>query len=111
MFAPTLRHHDGRFWLVTTNVTHEGSRTFFVTAEDPTGPWSDPVPLAVDGFDPDLAWDDQGRCFVHISTMSEIVRHEIDDRSGRVIASAPAWRGTGLWCPEAPHLFRRGCSS
>jgi xylan 1,4-beta-xylosidase len=108
MFAPTLRHHDGRFWLITTNVTHAGAHTFVVTAEDPAGPWSEPMPVPVDGFDPDIAWDDEGRCFVHISTMSEIVRHRIDEGTGDVLASGSAWSGTGLHCPEAPHLFRRG---
>lgn len=110
MYAPTLRHHDGRFWLITTNVTHEGSRSFFVTAEDPAGPWSEPVPLDVAGFDPDIAWDGSGRCIVHVSTMFEIIGHHIDDRTGEVLDRWTAWSGTGLWCPEAPHLFEReGC--
>ena len=28
IYAPTLRHHDGRFWLITTNVTETGGTTF-----------------------------------------------------------------------------------
>lgn len=44
VFAPTLRHHDGRFWMITTVCTGDaGLRNFFVTAEDPVGPWSDPI--------------------------------------------------------------------
>jgi integrase/recombinase XerD len=39
IFAPTLRHHDGLFWLVTTNVS-TASHVIY-TAEDPRGPWSD----------------------------------------------------------------------
>jgi hypothetical protein len=52
IFAPTLRHHDGRFWMITTNMTDHGGH-LLVTAEDPTGPWSEPVriPGAL-GIDP-----------------------------------------------------------
>ena len=51
IYAPTLRHHDGRFWLITTNVTDGGNLLF--TATDPAGPWSEPVRVpAVIGIDP-----------------------------------------------------------
>ena len=44
VFAPTLRHHDGRYWMITTVCTLDGGlQNFFVTAEDPAGPWSDPA--------------------------------------------------------------------
>ena len=38
VYAPTIRHHDGRFFMITTNVTHAGVRNFFVTADDPGRP-------------------------------------------------------------------------
>lgn len=108
VYAPTLRHHDGRFWMITTNVTEAGSTNFFVTAEDPAGPWSDPVTIDVQGFDPDLAWDRDGSCWVHFSRAA-IHRCRIDDATGEVLDPAEAtWNGTGLLCPEAPHLLERG---
>ena len=65
VFAPTLRHHDGRFWMITTVCTGDaGLRNFFVTAEDPVGPWSDPITVDVVGIDPDLAWDEDGNCWL-----------------------------------------------
>ena len=42
IFAPTLRHHDGRFWLVTTNQAQMAQGQLIVSAEDPAGPWSHP---------------------------------------------------------------------
>ncbi|MFD8385971.1 family 43 glycosylhydrolase [Streptomyces sp. NPDC059679] len=42
IYAPNLRHHDGRFWLIVTNV-RKGGGNLIVTATDPAGPWSDPV--------------------------------------------------------------------
>ena len=64
IFAPTLRHHDGRFWMITTNWSDDGGQ-LLVHAEDPAGPWSEPVriPSAM-GIDPDLAWDDDGTCLM-----------------------------------------------
>ena len=44
IYAPTLRHHAGRFYMITTLVgspKHGGN--FYVTADDPRGPWSDPI--------------------------------------------------------------------
>ena len=65
IFAPTLRHHDGRFYMITTVASPTAATNFFVTAEDPAGPWSDPVVVDMPGIDPDLAWGDEGRCWMH----------------------------------------------
>ena len=43
IFAPTIRHHDGTFYMITTNVTYGGN--FVVTATNPAGPWSEPYYL------------------------------------------------------------------
>lgn len=77
-----------------------------VTADDPAGPWSKPVgvPL-VGGIDPDLTWDDQGRCWC---TYAGIHQVPLDPTTGQV--SGPAarlWSGTpGAHAPEAPHLYQ-----
>src|SRR5262249_8858765 len=41
IFAPTIRYHDGTFYMVTTNIENGGS--FYVTTKDPAGEWSDPI--------------------------------------------------------------------
>ena len=38
IYAPTLRYHDGTFYMVTTLIDCGGN--FYVTAKDPAGPWS-----------------------------------------------------------------------
>ena len=43
IFAPTLRHHDGRFWMITTQIDRVRDGHLLVWATDPSGPWSDPV--------------------------------------------------------------------
>ncbi|MGO9501845.1 MAG: glycoside hydrolase family 43 protein [Streptosporangiaceae bacterium] len=108
VFAPTIRYRDGRYYMITTVVGGQGATTFFVTTEDPAGPWSDPVAVAAPGIDPDMAWDDEGRCWVHYSGGAAIGRVRIDDVTGEVLEGPhEAWAGTGLQYPEAPHLFGR----
>jgi len=63
LFAPTIRHHDGVFYIINTDV--DGIGNFIVTAKDPAGPWTDPVVLPeIDGIDPDLFFDDDGRVWI-----------------------------------------------
>lgn len=43
IFAPTIRYHNGRFYMITTNVTNTGPRNFIVWTDDIRGEWSEPV--------------------------------------------------------------------
>ena len=100
IYAPTIRHHDGRFYLITTNVGGRGN--FIVTADRPEGPWSDPVWIDLPGIDPDLSWDEDGSCWCAFSG-TQIVR--IDPESGTVLEGPyHAWSGVGMKYPEGPHL-------
>ncbi len=63
VFAPTIEHRDGVFYVASTAVDSGGN--FIATAGDPAGPWSDPVWLpTVDGIDPSLFFDDDGRVYL-----------------------------------------------
>lgn len=105
VYAPTLRHRDGRFWIIVTNVS---VGNLLVTATDPAGPWSEPVLLpGVPGIDPDLAWDEDGTCWCTIAGVSQV---PIDPETGATLGELrPVWSGTpGSKAPEAPHLHRVG---
>ena len=57
LFAPTIRHNRGTFYILCTLI-HTGGN-FIITAKDPAGPWSDPVWLdGADGIDPSIFFDD-----------------------------------------------------
>ena len=106
VYAPTLRHHDGQFWLITSDVSGGGTALF--TADDPAGPWSDPVRFpAIRGIDPDLAWDDEGRCWCTYAGIGQVA---IDTGTGQAIGEPRhIWSGTpGAQAPEAPHLYQLG---
>ncbi|HSM46882.1 MAG TPA: family 43 glycosylhydrolase, partial [Draconibacterium sp.] len=41
VYAPTIRHHEGVFYIINTCVNCKGN--FYITATNPAGPWSEPV--------------------------------------------------------------------
>jgi alpha-N-arabinofuranosidase len=112
IFAPTLRCHQGVFYLITTNITDKGN--FYVTATDPRGPWSDPVWIATPGIDPSLFFDDDGRAYV-TSTINwgpniheGIHLSEIDIKTGKLLTQPKnIWAGTGGRYPEGPHIYKK----
>lgn len=118
IFAPTLRYHDGTFYMITTNVSNLGN--FIVTATDPAGPWSDPYPLGSAGIDPSLFFDDDGKCY-YCGTQdrregaryfgdNEIYIQELDLKTMKLVGeSYPAWHGAlrGVEWPEGPHIYKK----
>ncbi|MBP6411254.1 MAG: family 43 glycosylhydrolase [Pseudarcicella sp.] len=61
IYAVTIRHHQGVFYLITTCVSCKDN--FYITATDPAGPWSEPVWLNSPGIDPSLFFDEDGKCY------------------------------------------------
>jgi alpha-N-arabinofuranosidase len=112
IYAPTIRYHEGRYYMVTTLMPGMGN--FLVHTTDIHGEWSEPVKIAQGGIDPSLFFDDDGRCyFTSNGTGWAPVRGayqcEIDPLTGVMLTPTRfIWPGTGGSYPEAPHLFRRG---
>ncbi|TCC36481.1 glycoside hydrolase family 43 protein [Kribbella speibonae] len=112
LYAGTLRHHDGRFWYVTTNASDYDRGQILVHAQDPAGPWSEPVrvPDAI-GIDPDIAWDALGHCYLTWKAMSftdgevGILQSRLDVKTGHIETPWPVWQGSGLGAVESPHLY------
>ncbi|MBN2279148.1 MAG: glycoside hydrolase family 43 protein [Candidatus Marinimicrobia bacterium] len=63
IFAPAISYHNGTFYIVNTLVDCGGN--FITTAQDPAGPWSDPVLLPeINGIDPSLFFDDNDSAYI-----------------------------------------------
>ena len=120
IYAPTIRYHNGVYYMITTNVSHGGN--FIVTAEQPEGPWSDPYYLGEEarGIDPSLFFDDDGRCYycgtrpnpegVRYNGDWEIWVQELDLENKKLTGESMAiWKGAvrgAIW-PEGPHLYKK----
>lgn len=61
IYAPDLKYHAGRFYLVSTCYGCGGN--FIITAARPEGPWSKPRWLPFEGIDPSLYFEG-GRAYV-----------------------------------------------
>jgi alpha-N-arabinofuranosidase len=110
IWAPTLRYRDGTFYLATANVSVGGNFTvsaFIVTARDAQGPWSDPIPVAQQGIDPSLFFDDDGSV-IYSSSGDGALQSRIDVTTGKLLSEPRVvWGGSGGKYPEGPHLYFR----
>ena len=123
--APSIRWHDGRFHIITTNVYNPGDGqptqmvNFVITAEDVAGPWSEPHVIAgAPGIDPDIFFDDDGRVWYvgnhgpadpEFPGQGEIWLQELDPDNWQLIGERYfLWRGAcdGTWA-EGPHIYKR----
>lgn len=121
IFAPTIRYNNGKFYMITTNVSNGGN--FIVTADKPEGPWSERYCLGpqAQGIDPSLFFDDDGKCY-YVGTRPnqegcryggdwEIWVQELDLEKMQLVGESMAiWKGAlkdVIW-PEGPHLYKIG---
>lgn len=106
IWAPTLRYHNGSFYMITTNTT--GGGHFFVTAPDPAGDWTEPIWVDGKGFDASLFFDDDGKAYFqwYVYPLG-IHQTEIDIYTGKHLTEPKIiWSGTGARSPEGPHLYK-----
>ena len=110
IYAPTIRYHDGTFFMTTTNVSNGGN--FIVHTKDIYGKWSEPVYIDQAGIDPSLYWEN-GICYF-ASNLSDdpaapqaIYVCEIDPFTGKKFTRSRCISpGCGGRHPEAPHMYK-----
>ncbi|KAL4756490.1 putative xylosidase/arabinosidase [Aspergillus foveolatus] len=128
LYAPTMRFHNGTFYIVCTNLAGSASMApevdftpntnFLITCNDLANPasYSDPLPFEFHGIDPDLFFDDDGKVymtgsFIHgyrKKPQTVIRQAEIDLATGKLITTPmDVWAGTGGNCPEGPHIYKK----
>lgn len=109
IYAPTLRWHEGRFFLCTTNVSHRGN--FIIHTEDAAGEWSEPVWIEQEGIDPSLLFDDDGTVYFCTASFEEnrtgILMSEINPMTGEILKGPVLLTaGCGGRYAEGPHLYK-----
>jgi xylan 1,4-beta-xylosidase len=122
VWAPSLSHADGQFWLIYTNIRYTGMGKafkdigiFLTTAKEAAGPWSDPVVLNSIGFDPSLFHDDDGRKWLlnmrwdfrkGQHRFAGIVIQEYDPKSQKLVGPmTQILEKTGI-LTEGPNLYK-----
>lgn len=111
IMAPTIRYHEGRFYVACTNGKLGGN--FYVWTDDIRGEWSEPVMVAQRGIDASLMFENGKAYFLTNGPDDEdkkgITQCEINIETGeKLTASKVIWQGTGGRCLESPHMYHIG---
>ena len=124
--APSIRYHEGLFYIVTTNVYSPADKSkptemvnFILTAKNPAGPWSEPYIIdGAPGIDPDIFFDDNGKVWFvgthdtgnpNKNGIGEIWIQELDLDNWKLKGQRHSiWRGAcGGCCVEGPHIYKQ----
>ena len=114
IWAPTIRYHNGRFYITAT---FGDSGNFIISATDPRGEWSDAVWTDMDGIDPSMLFDGDKMYYCANDCGSRgglydtegISVAEMDPETGKVKGEIRrVWEGTGGGWIEAPHIYHIG---
>ena len=111
IWAPTIRWHNGTFYVTSTNVSLGGN--FYVTASNPAGEWSEPVHVAMAGIDPSFTFDESKAYYMTNQASADgtagISMAEINPETGELLSDIRfLWAGSGGRAQEAPHLYHIG---
>ncbi|KAK0386547.1 hypothetical protein NLU13_6382 [Sarocladium strictum] len=118
LYAPTIRYHNGTFYIICFNVTEgtEGEQSdvefqFIITTTDIySNQWTDPVFFQFKGGDPSLFFEG-GRAYVQIANAADTTIHqfEIDVATGKKLTeSREILPHSGRKWAESPHIYKRG---
>ena len=118
LYAPTLRYHNGTFYIICFNVIEgaEGEQSdkevqFIISTTDIyANEWSDPVHFEFRGGDPSLFFEDD-RVYVQIAQLGDfsIQQFEIDITNGeKLTETKEILAHSGRKWPESPHIYKRG---
>jgi beta-xylosidase len=119
MYAPSLRYHNGTFYMITTvmpllppDAINSTPRSFFVTTTDifDENKWSEATYIDQPGIDPDLFFDDDGRIYATVAFNSSIYIGEVDIKTGNSLSSWEQTLTSTAPCPlaqlaEGPHIY------
>lgn len=107
IFAPVIRWHEGKFYMITTCFMKGKMNNFYVTTENPAGEWSDPVYIEIDGIDPSFYWE-ENRTYIQYAGRGAIYQVEIEEDSGKIIQGPQILtKGCGGRDTEGPHMWKR----
>lgn len=122
IFAPTISYNEGLFYVTCTLVDAGGN--YIVTAENPSGPWSNPVFIPeINGIDPSLYFDDDGKTYIFYNSIPPdnqplynghrtIRMYELDKENLKVVGEEKLIINGGtdiskkpIWI-EGPHIYK-----
>ena len=106
-WAPDISYFKGRFWVVATlrRNTPPCRLQMITSAADPRGPWDAPRFLPLDGIDPSIFTDDDGRRYILLNPGAILA--EISEEGELISKPEMIYFGSARIKPEGPHLLKK----
>lgn len=106
-WAPDISFYKGRFWVIATlrRDTAPFRLQMITSAERPEGPYDKPKFLDINGIDPSLFVDDDGRRYVVVNPGAQIA--EINDEGDLISEPEMIYYGSVRCKTEGPHLLKK----
>lgn len=107
-YAPAIRYNNGTFYVSCTNYGGAGSEgAFYVTATDPSGPWSDPVWVGNWNVDPSITFANDSMYWVSPDNKGSFMVGTYDSVQKKFIKPLQlVASGLGGSAPEGPHMYK-----
>jgi alpha-N-arabinofuranosidase len=107
-YAPTLRYHEGTFYVIGTNYGGQGTQgIFYVTAKNPAGPWSDPIWTGDWYVDPSLEFINDTLYYLSPDNAGSFLLGIMDPQTGKFTKPLKKIAtGLGGSSPEGPHFYK-----
>ncbi|ETS74063.1 hypothetical protein PFICI_13929 [Pestalotiopsis fici W106-1] len=120
IWAPTIRYHNGTFYVSTTVVDDtknisDASRwnNVLFTARNPydSSSWSDVTRFDFNGYDTSLFWDDDGQFYMlgagDMNSRPGMFLAPLDVETGEIGLQINVWNGTGSPSLEGPRMLKK----
>lgn len=108
-WAPDISYDGGRFWICATlrcdGEKQPARRQILTWAERPEGPYAKPVLIDVNGIDPSLFRDVDGKRYMLTNLGAKIV--EISEDGRRLTEPRLLYYGDTKHKSEGPHILRK----
>lgn len=114
IWAPDISYYNGEFYIFATlrlndppeNTTGRLRQTLFMKSKKPEGPYSKPAVLDIDNIDSVHFADDDGTHYC-VTAPGVTITKLSDDCCSVAGETVNIWPGTGLRCPEGPHVLKK----
>ncbi|WP_421879075.1 family 43 glycosylhydrolase [Marinoscillum sp.] len=110
VWAPELTKYEGKYYIYFP----ASNKNYVITADNISGPWTDPIEIDISMIDPGHAVDDDGNRFLFFSSGSYVpLTQDGLAVAGEVKHVYDGWEIPREWsiecfCMEGPKLFKRG---
>jgi beta-xylosidase len=119
IWAPSIRYHEGIFYVVTTLVHDDRDQAdasrwdniIFSSKNPYITSWSNATHFKFEGYDTSPFWDDDGTAYIvgshayRVQPGIDLMTADLD--TGVVGLPTNLWNGTGGLAPEGPHIYRK----